>query len=608
MRLATLVVVVVVAAVIAVVRASNVCRDTASCCVLFDFQRPSAWDHLPYSGAVIAVPAGAAGPWAEQGLEVSIEQNNTLTGAAYPLGLVNVSSTSTAAVGADHLQTATDGLVLSAFEFYPTTLLRGGTSTYRFVLRHQPACVASVRTLRSIEFNYRESSRATTYRLDSMSGTYTQVDQHGSLWSNTDRTVADEWEFIALHTDLLRVDLYGQGYGAVARVEVCYAAPQGLDACGVCGGTGAGCAAPGAPCVVANQSGACASGTLDDSMQCVPNLVGAAELCNGLDDNCNGLIDEGDWGVVACGIGACYRIYSKCISGQENSRCEPGSPRPEVCNGADDNCNGEVDEGGVCGVSPSPTAVPPSSTPSASPSSQPTPPVTPSATATPPPTPSASLVPRVFGAMVIPLATCVRDTDTPGVLQAVFGYSYVGGGGGATTLSIPVSAGANWLVTSAVGTRDQTQPSVFRAQTSAPRAFETFFAVAEQLQWRLNGSVAVLDASSRRCDTDSAYTLEPVQPLLFQCVDRVADECTARFGYYNPNAQTVQIDLGLASNWFEPAPFDRRQPRLFYPGALVANAFSVRFDCSTTADWTLRWTLVTGVGNATAYADAHSLC
>lgn len=80
---------------------------------------------------------------------------------------------------------------------------------------------------------------------------------------------------------------------------------------------------------------------------------GAAELCNGIDENCNNLIDEA-LGQVTCGIGACTRTVNACVDG-EPQECTPGSPLPEVCNNFDDDCDGEVDEGGVCVVNQPPT-------------------------------------------------------------------------------------------------------------------------------------------------------------------------------------------------------------------------------------------------------------
>jgi len=75
------------------------------------------------------------------------------------------------------------------------------------------------------------------------------------------------------------------------------------------------------------------------------------ERCNGLDDNCNGQVDEGIAPVV-CGVGVCRRTVPGCTAGMINA-CSPGSPQIEICNGLDDNCNGTMDEAltpVACGV------------------------------------------------------------------------------------------------------------------------------------------------------------------------------------------------------------------------------------------------------------------
>ena len=93
----------------------------------------------------------------------------------------------------------------------------------------------------------------------------------------------------------------------------------------------------------------------------------AVEVCNGLDDNCDGRIDEtglttyyrdgdGDgYGDAAggttdaCGVPTGYAATSDdCNDGDASIR--PGAT--EVCNGVDDNCVGGIDEGGVCSGTP----------------------------------------------------------------------------------------------------------------------------------------------------------------------------------------------------------------------------------------------------------------
>ena len=69
----------------------------------------------------------------------------------------------------------------------------------------------------------------------------------------------------------------------------------------------------------------------------------ATETCDGRDNNCNALIDDGIPDVT-CGVGACRRSVPGCVRG-EVPACTPGAPSAEVCNGVDDDCDGAVDEG-----------------------------------------------------------------------------------------------------------------------------------------------------------------------------------------------------------------------------------------------------------------------
>ncbi len=80
---------------------------------------------------------------------------------------------------------------------------------------------------------------------------------------------------------------------------------------------------------------------LNNAMKAIANAA-SAEVCNNIDDDCDGLIDEG-------------------LSRACNSRCGPGTqtcskgkwgickpkvpPKPEVCNGKDDDCDGKIDNG-----------------------------------------------------------------------------------------------------------------------------------------------------------------------------------------------------------------------------------------------------------------------
>ena|GEM_PF-2984131 len=83
--------------------------------------------------------------------------------------------------------------------------------------------------------------------------------------------------------------------------------------------------------------------------QCEPTNRGP-ETCDGQDNDCDGFIDEliPD---VSCGLGACARTVVGCVNGVPQT-CVPGTATAETCNNLDDDCNGSVDDLGdsTCGI------------------------------------------------------------------------------------------------------------------------------------------------------------------------------------------------------------------------------------------------------------------
>lgn len=75
---------------------------------------------------------------------------------------------------------------------------------------------------------------------------------------------------------------------------------------------------------------------------CIPG-VPEAETCNGDDDDCNGVIDDG-FAPLACGVGACARSVASCQNGVVVTACVPGAPSAEICDTFDNDCDGVIDE------------------------------------------------------------------------------------------------------------------------------------------------------------------------------------------------------------------------------------------------------------------------
>ncbi|MEE2756993.1 MAG: thrombospondin type 3 repeat-containing protein [Myxococcota bacterium] len=105
--------------------------------------------------------------------------------------------------------------------------------------------------------------------------------------------------------------------------------------------------------------GACGQGRLtclNGEFVCDPGPArdGMAEQCNGEDDDCDGRIDEEVSGngsrCVTGDTGICAEGIQSCLEG--NMLCTPNvSPRPEICDGIDNDCDGTIDEGvrNACG-------------------------------------------------------------------------------------------------------------------------------------------------------------------------------------------------------------------------------------------------------------------
>ncbi len=135
-------------------------------------------------------------------------------------------------------------------------------------------------------------------------------------------------------------------------------------------------AANGTNCTVVNSAGSSRNGTCQNEV-CIPTALGtpgnpnneqplgcnlldddcdglvdenvtgcvcnpSTEICDGDDDDCDGNIDEGT--AVPCGTGTCLGVRP-CLGSAGLGPCNANTPNPagEICNGADDTCDGIID-------------------------------------------------------------------------------------------------------------------------------------------------------------------------------------------------------------------------------------------------------------------------
>jgi hypothetical protein len=172
------------------------------------------------------------------------------------------------------------------------------------------------------------------------------------------------------------IDADGDGYGSASTsvtgctVPVGYSSSNGdcndanaalnpatiwyedADGDGYYGNTQVGCLSPGVTYSLTHGLDDC-----DDAHASVH--LGATELCDGLDNNCNGSIDEGvlttyyldsdadGYGVATSYVQACTAPTGYALaSGDCNDALSTANPgATELCNGVDDDCDGTVDEG-----------------------------------------------------------------------------------------------------------------------------------------------------------------------------------------------------------------------------------------------------------------------
>ena len=96
-----------------------------------------------------------------------------------------------------------------------------------------------------------------------------------------------------------------------------------------------------------NDVGICAYGLeycVEGDIKCFDAVMPQNEICNDLDDDCDGARDENLFQPCEsiCGMG-----MEKCIGGRWGF-CDAPQPSVELCDSIDNDCDGEIDEGCLC--------------------------------------------------------------------------------------------------------------------------------------------------------------------------------------------------------------------------------------------------------------------